>query len=108
MLQRIYGTAFVSKYELAEYLRRIKEAKKRDRRRLGRQLDLFDVFDEGPGFPFFFPKGMILRNTLENYWREIHRKNGYEEIKTPIMLNRICGNSPGIGIIIARTCIPQS
>ncbi len=88
MLQRIYGVAFTSKDELAEYLRRMEEAKKRDHRRLGRQLDLFDVFDEGPGFPFFFPKGMVLRNTLEDYGREIHRKNGYEEIKTPIMLNR--------------------
>ena len=88
MLQRIYGTAFLSKEDLAEHLRRMEEAKKRDHRRLGRQLDLFDVFDEGPGFPFFFPKGMVLRNTLEDYWREIHRKNGYEEIKTPMMLNR--------------------
>ena len=88
MLQRIYGTAFTSKDELAAYIQRIEEAKKRDHRKLGKQLDLFDVFEEGPGFPFFFPKGMILRNTLEDYWREIHRKHGYEEIKTPIMLNR--------------------
>ncbi len=88
MLQRIYGTAFTSKDELAAYIQRMEEAKKRDHRKLGKQLDLFDVFEEGPGFPFFFPKGMILRNTLEDYWREIHRKHGYEEIKTPIMLNR--------------------
>ena len=88
MLQRIYGTAFTNKDELAEYLNRLEEAKKRDHRRLGKQLDLFDVFEEGPGFPFFFPKGMILRNALEDYWREIHRKHGYEEIKTPMMLNR--------------------
>ncbi|MBQ9952137.1 MAG: threonine--tRNA ligase [Clostridia bacterium] len=88
MLQRIYGTAFESKEELDEYLARIEEAKKRDHRKLGRQLDLYDVRDEGPGFPFFYPKGMILRNALEDYWRQIHRRNGYEEIRTPIMLNR--------------------
>ena len=88
MLQRIYGTAFTNREELDVYLARIEEAKKRDHRKLGRQLDLFDIRDEGPGFPFFYPKGMILRNTLEDYWRQIHRKNGYEEIKTPIMLNR--------------------
>ena len=88
MLQRIYGTAFASREELDAHLARIEEAKKRDHRRLGRQLDLFDVRDEGPGFPFFYPKGMILRNNLEDYWRQIHRKNGYEEIRTPIMLNR--------------------
>ena len=88
MLQRIYGTAFTSKDELDAYLARIEEAKKRDHRRLGRELDLFDIRDEGPGFPFFYPKGMILRNLLEDYWRQIHRVAGYEEIKTPIMLNR--------------------
>ena len=88
MLQRIYGTAFTDKAELQAYLDRIEEAKKRDHRKLGRQLDLFDILDEGPGFPFFYPKGMILRNTLEDYWRQIHREHGYEEIKTPIMLNR--------------------
>ena len=88
MLQRIYGTAFPSKEELDAHLSRIEEAKKRDHRRLGRQLDLFDVLEEGPGFPFFYPKGMILRNNLEDYWRQIHRQNGYEEIRTPIMLNR--------------------
>ena len=88
MLQRIYGTAFTDKAELDAYLARIEEAKKRDHRKLGRELDLFDIRDEGPGFPFFYPKGMILRNCLEDYWREIHREAGYEEIKTPIMLNR--------------------
>ena len=88
MLQRIYGTAFTDKAELDAYLQRIEEAKKRDHRRLGRELDLFDVRDEGPGFPFVYPKGMVLRNILEDYWRQIHRENGYEEIKTPIMLNR--------------------
>ena len=88
MLQRIYGTAFASREELDAYLKRMEEAKKRDHRKLGRELDLFDILDEGPGFPFFFPKGMILRNQLEDYWRQIHRQHGYEEIKTPIMLNR--------------------
>ena len=88
MLQRIYGTAFTDKAELDAYLARIEEAKKRDHRKLGRELDLFDIRDEGPGFPFFYPKGMILRNCLEDYWRQIHREAGYEEIKTPIMLNR--------------------
>ncbi len=88
MLQRIYGTAFDSKEALADYLQKLEEAKKRDHRKLGKQLDLYDIFEEGPGFPFFFPKGMVLRNILEDYWREIHRRHGYEEIKTPIMLNR--------------------
>ncbi|MDD2648514.1 MAG: threonine--tRNA ligase [Eubacteriales bacterium] len=88
MLQRIYGTAFTNKEDLRVYLERIEEAKKRDHRKLGRELDLYDILEEGPGFPFFYPKGMILRNELENYWREIHRKAGYEEIKTPMMLNR--------------------
>ena len=88
MLQRIYGTAFTKKEDLDAYLQRIEEAKRRDHRKLGRELDLFDIRDEGPGFPFFYPKGMILRNVLEDYWRQIHREAGYEEIKTPIMLNR--------------------
>ena len=88
MLQRIYATAFASKEELDAYVQRMEEAKKRDHRKLGKQLDLFDIYDEGPGFPFFFPKGMILRNQLEDYWRKIHREHGYEEIKTPMILNR--------------------
>lgn len=88
MLQRIYGTAFVDKEELDEYLRLIEEAKKRDHRKLGRELDLFDVMDEGPGFPFFFPKGMVIRNLLEDFWRTTHREHGYVEIKTPIILSR--------------------
>ncbi|MDO4546955.1 MAG: threonine--tRNA ligase [Clostridia bacterium] len=87
MLQRIYGTAFFDKDALEEYLKRMEEAKKRDHRKLGRELDLFAIFDEGPGFPFFFPKGMVLRNELEGYWRKIHRENGYVECRTPIMLN---------------------
>ncbi|MGI6193414.1 MAG: threonine--tRNA ligase, partial [Christensenellales bacterium] len=87
MLQRIYATVFPTKDELKEYLDRLEEAKKRDHRKLGRELDLFAIMDEGPGFPFFFPKGMVIRNELENYWRQLHRERGYEEIKTPMILN---------------------
>lgn len=87
MLQRIYGTAFPSKEELDEYINMLEEAKKRDHRKIGKQLDLFSIMEEGPGFPFFFPKGMIIKNTLEDYWREIHEKAGYQEIKTPMILN---------------------
>ena len=87
MLQRIYGTCFMSKDELEAHLRRLEEAKKRDHRKLGRELDLFALYDEGPGFPFFFHKGMILRNELISFWREEHRKAGYEEISTPLILN---------------------
>ncbi|MDR3120617.1 MAG: threonine--tRNA ligase [Clostridiales bacterium] len=87
MLQRIYGTAYPQKAELDAYLERLEEAKKRDHRRLGRELDLYDIFDEGPGFPFLFPKGMVLINELEAFWRREHRKAGYEEIRTPIILN---------------------
>ncbi|MCX7841891.1 MAG: threonine--tRNA ligase [Clostridia bacterium] len=88
MLQRIYGTSFAKKSELDEYLFRLEEAKKRDHRKLGRELDLFDILDEGPGFPFFMPKGMVLRNLLEDYWRDEHKKRGYQEIKTPVILNK--------------------
>jgi len=88
MLQRIYGTAFPKKSQLDEYLHRLEEAKKRDHRKLGRELDLFDIYEEGPGFPFFLPKGMVLRNLLEDYWRREHEKRGYQEIKTPIMLTK--------------------
>ena len=95
MLQRIYGTAFFEKAEMEEYLARLEEAKKRDHRKLGRELDLFAIMDEGPGFPFFFPKGMVLRNTLEDYWRQIHARHGYEEIKTPIMLSRTLWETSG-------------
>ncbi len=87
MLQRIYGTAFESKESLASYLEAVEEAKKRDHRRLGKELDLFMIADEGPGFPFFLPKGMVLRNMLEAFWRQEHAKDGYEEIRTPIILN---------------------
>ena len=88
MLQRIYGTAFLSKEELQQYIERMEEAKKRDHRKLGKQLDLFDLHEEGPGFPFFYPNGMILRNALEDFWRDQHIQRGYKEIKTPIILNR--------------------
>ncbi len=88
MLTRIYGTAFEKKQELDDYLQRMEEAKRRDHRKLGRELDLFDIFDEGPGFPFFFPKGMVLRNILEDFWRKEHVKAGYQEIKTPMILNQ--------------------
>ena len=88
MLSRIYGTAFPKKAELDEYLERLEEAKKRDHRKLGKELGLFTILDEGPGFPFFLPKGMILKNLLIDYWRQVHTRAGYQEISTPIMLNR--------------------
>ncbi len=88
MLQRIYGTAFSKKVELDEYLARIEEAKKRDHRKLGREQGLFMMREEGPGFPFFLPNGMVLKNTLLDYWRTIHRRAGYVEISTPIILSR--------------------
>ncbi len=88
MLQRIYGTSFSKKADLDAYLEAIEEAKKRDHRKLGRELELFTMMEEGPGFPFFLPRGMELRNTLINYWREIHREAGYVEISTPMILNR--------------------
>ncbi len=88
MLQRIYGTCFPSKNELDEHLARIEEAKKRDHRKLGKELGLFTMLEEGPGFPFFLPKGMVLRNTLLDYWHKVHKKYGYVEISTPIILNQ--------------------
>jgi len=87
MLQRIYGTAYTKKSDLEEYLNMLEEAKRRDHRKLGKELDLFSLHEEGPGFPFFHPKGMIIRNELENFWRNIHKKHGYMEIKTPVILN---------------------
>ena len=87
MLQRFYGISFPKASELEEYLNMLEEAKKRDHKKLGKELELFMIAPEGPGFPFFLPKGMVLRNILEDYWREIHRKNGYVEIKTPMILN---------------------
>lgn len=88
MLQRVYGTAFTKKADLDEHLAMLEEAKKRDHRKLGKELGLFMMCEEGPGFPFFLPKGMVLKNTLMEYWREIHQKAGYQEISTPIILNR--------------------
>ncbi|MDO4935349.1 MAG: threonine--tRNA ligase [Phascolarctobacterium sp.] len=88
MLQRIYGTAFNSKEELDAYLHMLEEAAKRDHRKLGKELDIFCILDEGPGFPFFMPNGIIIQNELINYWRQVHRRYGYEEIKTPMILNR--------------------
>ncbi len=87
-LQRIYGVAFPRKEELDEYLQRIEEAKKRDHRKLGKELGLFMMSEEGPGFPFFLPRGMVLKNTLLEYWRECHKRYGYVEIATPIILNQ--------------------
>ena len=88
MLQRIYGTAFEKKADLDAYLTMLEEAKKRDHRKLGKELGLFTILDEGPGFPFFLPKGMVLKNTLIDYWREVHRRYGYVEIATPMILSR--------------------
>lgn len=88
MLQRIYGTAFASKEELDNYLHMLEEAAKRDHRKLGKELDIFAIMEEGPGFPFFLPNGMVIRNELINYWRQVHRRYGYQEIKTPMILSR--------------------
>ena len=88
MLQRIYGTAFEKKADLDAYLTMLEEAKKRDHRKLGKELGLFTILDEGPGFPFFLPKGMVLKNALIDYWREIHKRYGYVEIATPMILSR--------------------
>ncbi len=87
MLQRIYGTSFPSQAELDEYINKIEEAKKRDHRKIGKEMDLFMLTEEGPGFPFFLPKGMIIRNELESFWKAEHYKRGYEEIRTPLILN---------------------
>lgn len=88
MLQRIYGVAFATKKELEKYEKLVEEAKKRDHRKLGRELKLFEIMDEGPGFPFFLPKGVVLKNILIDYWRKLHNEAGYVEIETPIMLNK--------------------
>ncbi len=88
MLQRIYGTAFEKQSDLDDYLKMLEEAKKRDHRKLGKLLDIFSLHEEGPGFPFFHPNGMVIRNELIQYWREVHRRYGYKEIKTPMILNR--------------------
>lgn len=95
MLTRIYGTAFTKAADLEAYLTRMEEAKKRDHRKLGKELGLFTLMEEGPGFPFFLPKGMVLKNTLIDYWREIHTRENYVEISTPIMLNRTLWETSG-------------
>lgn len=95
MLQRIYGTCFPKKADLDEYLFLLEEAKRRDHRKLGQELQLFTFVDEAPGFPLFYPKGMILRNELENYWKEVHRKAGYQEIKTPMIMSRVLWERSG-------------
>ena len=88
MLQRIYGTSFPKKKALDEYLEHLEEAKRRDHRKLGQELDLYGIAEEGPGFPFFYPKGMVVRTELENFWRSEHSKGGYLEIKSPVVLSR--------------------
>jgi threonyl-tRNA synthetase len=95
MLQRIYGTAFLEKGELEAYITMMEEAKKRDHRKLGKELGLFSIQEEGPGLPFFHPKGMIIRNILESHWREIHEEAGYQEIKTPIILDEVLWHRSG-------------
>lgn len=95
MLQRVYGTSFPSQEELQAYIKRLEEAKKRDHRKIGREMDLFDLYDEAPGFPFFLPNGMVLRNELESFWRAEHKKAGYQEIKTPLILNEELWHTSG-------------
>ncbi len=105
MLTRIYGTAFPSKKELEEYLQRLEMARQRDHRKLGRELGLFSFHDEGPGFPFFHPKGMRVINALLEYWRREHTLAGYEETKTPIMLERtLVGAFRATGTTTRTTC----
>ena len=84
MLQRVYGISFPKASQLDEYVTMLEEAKKRDHRKIGKDLELFTIMEEGPGFPFFLPKGMVLKNLLIDYWREIHREAGYQEISTPV------------------------
>ncbi|MFZ5967971.1 MAG: threonine--tRNA ligase [Bacillota bacterium] len=95
MLQRVYGTSFPKQKMLEEYIHRLEEAKKRDHRKLGKELDLFSIQEEGPGFPFFHPKGMVIRNQLENFWRKSHVKRVYDEVKTPIILNQQLWHTSG-------------
>ena len=87
MLQRLYAISYPTQEELDAYVERLEEAKKRDHRKIGKEMDLFAIYDEGPGFPFFMPKGMIIRNELEKYWRAEHTKRGYDEIRTPLILS---------------------
>ena len=109
MLTRINGVAFRSQKELDEYLVKLEEAKKRDHRKLGRELGLFAFRDEAPGFPFYLPNGMVLRNTLIDYWRQVHKKWDYVEISTPqIMRRTLWGRPPATGITTRTTCTPPS
>lgn len=95
MLQRIYATSFPKQKALDEYIAKLEEAKKRDHRKIGKEMDLFAIFEEGPGFPFFFPNGMIIRDELERFWRDEHAKRGYQEIKTPLILNEELWHTSG-------------
>ena len=95
MLQRIYGTAFPTQEELDAYIERLEEAKLRDHRKIGKEMDLFAIYEEGPGFPFFMPKGMIIRNELEQFWRKEHLARGYQEIRTPLILNEELWHTSG-------------
>lgn len=95
MLQRIYGTSYPKQALLDEYIVRLEEAKKRDHRKIGKEMDLFAIYEEGPGFPFFMPKGMIIRNELEAFWRKVHSERGYQEIKTPLILNEDLWHTSG-------------
>ncbi len=95
MLQRIYGTSFPKQQMLEDYLAMVEEAKKRDHRKIGKEMDLYAFFEEGPGFPFFLPKGMVIRNELEYFWRQAHRERGYEEIKTPLILSEELWHTSG-------------
>lgn len=95
MLQRLYATSFPKQKQLEEYLEKLEEAKKRDHRKIGKEMDLFAIMDEGPGFPFFLPKGMIIRNELEYFWRKSHLERGYQEIKTPLILNEELWHTSG-------------
>ncbi|MDD3863362.1 MAG: threonine--tRNA ligase [Eubacteriales bacterium] len=95
MLQRIYGVTFPKKSMLDDYLQKLEEAKRRDHRKIGKEMDLFAIMDEGPGFPFFLPRGMIIRNELEAFWRKAHTERGYDEIKTPLILNEELWHTSG-------------
>ncbi|HZK02338.1 MAG TPA: threonine--tRNA ligase [Anaerovoracaceae bacterium] len=95
MLQRIYGTSFPKQKMLEEYLNMLEEAKKRDHRKIGKEMDIFAIMEEGPGFPFFFPKGMVIRNELESFWRKSHSERGYEEIRTPLILSEELWHTSG-------------
>ena len=109
MLQCIYGTAFPSKEELDEYLHMLEEAEKRDHRKLGKELDIFSMHDEGPGFPFFHPNGMRIRNDILEYWHQVHRKYHYEQVMTPMIMNRDLWIRSATGIITGKICIsPRS